>query len=159
MPKYIALDFDGVICDSINECMLVKIDQQVKKGDVIAENKGLFGLFKTSLKSPIDGSIANISYLADGSKAFPKERIEIFGGEKTAVIDDFTSIEFYNKSKIKRKRTRTIDKGQNNQIKMYIKNLISNGTSIIDFNDILLTTKMTLDAIDISRNGNFKIYK
>ena len=23
MPKYIALDFDGVICNSINECMLV----------------------------------------------------------------------------------------------------------------------------------------
>ena len=41
---------------NINDCMIVGIDENVKKGDVIAENKGLFGLFKTSLKSPIDGS-------------------------------------------------------------------------------------------------------
>ncbi|SVD99560.1 uncharacterized protein METZ01_LOCUS452414, partial [marine metagenome] len=47
--------------ENIHECMLVKIDQTVEKGQIIAENKGLFGLFKTHLKSPIDGSIANIS--------------------------------------------------------------------------------------------------
>ena len=47
--------------ENIKDYMLLGIDQSVKRGDVIAENKGLFGLFKASLKSPIDGTIANIS--------------------------------------------------------------------------------------------------
>ena len=47
--------------ENIDKCMLVNIDQKIEKGQVIAENKGLFGFFKTHLKSPIDGTIANIS--------------------------------------------------------------------------------------------------
>ena len=43
------------------DCMLVKVDENVKKNQIIARNKGLFGLFKTEVKSPIDGKIINIS--------------------------------------------------------------------------------------------------
>ena len=52
------LDIDP---DAVNECMLVKIDDKISKGQVIAESKGLFGFFKSELKSPIDGTVANIS--------------------------------------------------------------------------------------------------
>lgn len=45
----------------INEFMMVEIDEEVKKDQVIAENKGLFGFFKSQVKSPIDGKIINIS--------------------------------------------------------------------------------------------------
>jgi len=47
--------------ENIPECMLVKLDDLISKGQVIAESKGLFGLFKNQLKSPIDGILANIS--------------------------------------------------------------------------------------------------
>ena len=36
-----------------------------------------------------DGSIAHISYLANGHKSYPKERIEVFGGGKIAVCENF----------------------------------------------------------------------
>ncbi|MEX0741725.1 MAG: Gfo/Idh/MocA family oxidoreductase, partial [Phycisphaeraceae bacterium] len=36
-----------------------------------------------------NGSISNIAYLAGGDKAFPKERIEVIGAGRVAVIDDF----------------------------------------------------------------------
>ena len=45
----------------ILECMTVSINEKVKMNQIIAENKGLFGLFKTEIKSPIDGQIINIS--------------------------------------------------------------------------------------------------
>ena len=35
--------------ENINQCMLVDIDEKVEIGQIIAENKGLFGLFKCSL--------------------------------------------------------------------------------------------------------------
>ena len=47
--------------ETVPESMLIKIDERIKKGQVIAESKGLFGYFKTQLKSPIDGSFANVS--------------------------------------------------------------------------------------------------
>lgn len=43
------------------DCMLVDINEYVKKGQIIAQNKGLFGLFKTEVYAPIDGQIINVS--------------------------------------------------------------------------------------------------
>lgn len=39
-----------------------------------------------------DGSLGSIAYLANGDKSFPKERIEVFGGGKVAVLDDYRSL-------------------------------------------------------------------
>lgn len=45
----------------IEDSMLISIDKGVKINQVIAETKGLFGLFKSEVKSPITGIISNIS--------------------------------------------------------------------------------------------------
>ena len=47
--------------DQVPECMLCKVDENVQEGQVIAKSKGLFGLFKSEVKSPLNGSITNIS--------------------------------------------------------------------------------------------------
>lgn len=43
-----------------------------------------------------DGSLGTVSYLANGDRAFPKERMEVFGGGKVAVLDDFRTLELVN---------------------------------------------------------------
>ena len=43
------------------DCMIADVNENVKKDQIIAQNKGLFGMFKTEVKSPIDGKIINIS--------------------------------------------------------------------------------------------------
>ena len=50
-------------CDPVDlqNKMLKKVGEQVKQDEVIARTKGLFGLFKTIVKSPITGSIENVS--------------------------------------------------------------------------------------------------
>ena len=45
----------------VPDCMAVKLDEDVKKGQIIARSKGLFGFFKSDAKSPIDGKLINIS--------------------------------------------------------------------------------------------------
>ena len=47
--------------ENVPECMLVELDESISKGQIIAESKGIFGLFKSQLKSPIDGTLANVS--------------------------------------------------------------------------------------------------
>lgn len=39
-----------------------------------------------------NGSVTSIAYFGGGDKAFPKERVEVFGGGQVAVIDDFRSV-------------------------------------------------------------------
>ena len=43
------------------EALQVKEGQEVKKGDVIAETSGIFGMFKSAVESPVDGTIESIS--------------------------------------------------------------------------------------------------
>ena len=47
--------------ENVPECMLVELDEGISKDQIIAESKGIFGLFKSQLKSPIDGTLANVS--------------------------------------------------------------------------------------------------
>ena len=47
--------------ENVPECMLVKLDESISKDQIIAENKGIFGFFKSQLKSPIDGILSNVS--------------------------------------------------------------------------------------------------
>ena len=47
--------------EHVPECMLVELDESIYKGQIIAESKGIFGMFKSQLKSPIDGTLANVS--------------------------------------------------------------------------------------------------
>ena len=43
------------------EALQIKEGQKVKKGDIIAETSGIFGMFKSSVESPVDGTIESIS--------------------------------------------------------------------------------------------------
>jgi hypothetical protein len=51
----------GALPDEIEESMLKKAGDTIKKDEVIAQSKGLFGLFKSTVRSPIDGTIESIS--------------------------------------------------------------------------------------------------
>ena len=43
------------------DALKVKESQEVKKGDIIAETAGIFGMFKSSVESPVNGTIESIS--------------------------------------------------------------------------------------------------
>lgn len=43
------------------DALKVKESQEVKKGDIVAETSGIFGMFKSSVESPVNGTIESIS--------------------------------------------------------------------------------------------------
>ena len=45
----------------VKNCLKVKEGDLVKKGDLVAETAGIFGMFKSSVESPVDGTIESIS--------------------------------------------------------------------------------------------------
>ncbi len=51
----------GILPEEIESTMLKKPGEAIKKDEVIAESKGFFGLFKSQVRSPIDGVIESAS--------------------------------------------------------------------------------------------------
>ncbi|MBK6765517.1 MAG: hypothetical protein IPG71_04080 [bacterium] len=51
----------GILPTDVRAALLVKENDKVEKGQVIARSKSLFGLFKNELKSPVSGSLESIS--------------------------------------------------------------------------------------------------
>ncbi|MCH7613288.1 MAG: hypothetical protein IIB45_08015 [Candidatus Marinimicrobia bacterium] len=51
----------NIDADDVKDAMLAKVGTLVSKGEMIAETKGLFGLFKSNVTAPVDGTIEVIS--------------------------------------------------------------------------------------------------
>ena len=51
----------NIDASQISDYMLVNLNENIKKDQIIAKNQGFFGMFKSEVKSPIDGKISSIS--------------------------------------------------------------------------------------------------
>lgn len=94
-----------------------------------------------------NGSIANISYLSNGNKNVPKERIEVFNNNTVCLIDDFKTIEVFNEKGRKKIKLNSQDKGHNKQFALITEALKSGKPFPISFEEIFHTTLATLDAL------------
>jgi polar amino acid transport system substrate-binding protein len=100
-----------------------------------------------------DGSNASIAYLAEGDKALAKERIEIFGGGRAFVIDDFRSATAYENGREKTTKLREQDKGQRDEIKAVVSVVLEGKPAPISIQDLTTTTRATFRIRDSLRTG------
>ncbi len=66
-----------------------------------------------------DGSIGTIIYTAKGSKAFSRERVEVFGEESAAVIEDFRQAQLVQGGKVKKERKFSMDMGYRAELEFF----------------------------------------
>jgi predicted dehydrogenase/threonine dehydrogenase-like Zn-dependent dehydrogenase len=100
-----------------------------------------------------DGSLGTVIYLANGDKAFPKERIEVFMGGKVAVLDDFRSLEMVDKGKRKVTRARLRqDKGHQAEWEAFAQAVMAGGPAPIPYEQIFRVTEATFAALKAIRN-------
>jgi polar amino acid transport system substrate-binding protein len=100
-----------------------------------------------------DGSNASIAYLAEGDKSIAKERVEIFGGGKTCVIDDFIETSTHSDGKQERSRSSKQDKGQAEQVRRVCEAVLNGGEPPIALDDLAATTRATFRIIASLRSG------
>jgi predicted dehydrogenase len=92
-----------------------------------------------------NGSEGTISYLANGDRAFSKERIEVFGGGSTAVLEDFRRLELVRDGRKQTIRSRwRQDKGHRAEWAAFTECLQRATEPAIRFDDILCSTLATL---------------
>ena len=98
-----------------------------------------------------NGSIGNLTYLANGDKAMPKEHIEVFGAGNCALINNFEDGCFYSNNKIK--KLRSTSKGHKEEINAFLNALKEGKESPINFRSICLTTLTTFRILDSLKTG------
>jgi Predicted dehydrogenases and related proteins len=99
-----------------------------------------------------NGSVGVINYFSNGSKAYSKERVEIYSQGRTMVIDNFRRLECYGFSS--KGFSRSQDKGHHNQFKLLLQKLEQGGESLIPFDQIMNTSKVVLAAIQSLKKGS-----
>jgi predicted dehydrogenase len=90
-----------------------------------------------------NGSIGSISYFANGSRALPKEYIEVYSKGTTGVLTDFKRLEIFGNKKTYSKKLVSQDKGQKEMIRAFIAAIRDGKPSPIAFGEIEAVTLAT----------------
>lgn len=143
-------------------------DQKIGGGRIIGEachfidllrylvGKPLISWHKTSMDAPVqdtvslqlgfaDGSIGTIHYLANGNKAFPKERLEVFSSGRVLQLNNYRKLTGFGWPGFKKMNLWRQDKGQKACVKAFIEALKVGGPAPIPFDEILEVSRVSIE--------------
>ncbi len=92
-----------------------------------------------------NGSIGSIHYFANGHQKFPKERLEIFTQGKIYQLDNFRKLIVYGDSQLKKFKTKSINKGQEECTQAFIDSIKNQSPAPISFEELVHVTQVCLD--------------
>jgi predicted dehydrogenase/threonine dehydrogenase-like Zn-dependent dehydrogenase len=88
----------------------------------------------------LDGSTANLTYVANGDRSVPKEYFEVFCQGGVGIINDFCTLELSRDGKTTRTKGRR-DKGHNAEIQLTIEAMRNGGGPPIPFAELVEVTR------------------
>jgi len=94
-----------------------------------------------------NGSTGVINYFANGSKAYSKERIEVYAQERTIITDNFRLTEGYGTGGFSKLKT-NVDKGHAAQFKLLVERVRNGGKALIPMEEIVNTTLASFAAVE-----------
>ena len=100
-----------------------------------------------------NGSTGVINYFSNGSKAYSKERIEIYSQNRTIVVDNFRKSEYFGFKSSGMKKTQ--DKGHFDQFRIFVENLKNGGTATIPYEQVMNTSRATIAAVESLKEGRW----
>ncbi|CAM3853803.1 bi-domain-containing oxidoreductase [Aquirufa aurantiipilula] len=101
-----------------------------------------------------NGSQGVINYFANGSKAYAKERIEVYSQGRTLIVDNFRKLSAYGFKGFS-SMGGTLDKGHKDQFKGLIESVKQGKGPLIPFDEIYNTTKASFAALRSLREGTW----
>jgi predicted dehydrogenase len=101
-----------------------------------------------------DGSQGTVTYLSNGDPGIPKERVEIFGGGRAAVLDDFRRLELAGGGRRRVIRSRwKQDKGHRELWAAFVEAIRSGGQPPIPYVDLIAVARAALAAVESLHSG------
>lgn len=100
-----------------------------------------------------DGSIGTVHYFANGCKAFPKERLEVFAAGRVLQLDNFRRLTGFAWPGFAKMNLWKQDKGQKACAAAFVQAVAAGGASPIPFEELLEVARVTIDAADQCEGG------
>jgi predicted dehydrogenase/threonine dehydrogenase-like Zn-dependent dehydrogenase len=98
-----------------------------------------------------DGSIGTVHYFANGSKSFPKERIEVFAQGRVLQLDNYRRLTGFGWPGFKKMNLWSQDKGQKSCAAAFVQTVASGGAAPIPFEELIEVGRATILAADLAR--------
>jgi predicted dehydrogenase len=93
-----------------------------------------------------DGSIGTVHYLANGSKAFPKERLEVFCAGRVLQLDNFRRLRGYGWPGFSKMNLWRQDKGQRECTAAFVRAIETGGPAPIPFDELIEVARVSILA-------------
>jgi predicted dehydrogenase/threonine dehydrogenase-like Zn-dependent dehydrogenase len=102
-----------------------------------------------------DGSLASIVYASGGDRSMPKEYLEVLGGRRSAVLDDFRTARLHGKGATRRLGGPLShqDKGHAAELAAFVEAVRNGGTSPVDPEVAAHVTRVTFAAVESAQSG------
>jgi predicted dehydrogenase/threonine dehydrogenase-like Zn-dependent dehydrogenase len=98
-----------------------------------------------------DGSIGTLHYFSNGTKAFPKERLEVFAAGRVLQLDNFRRLRGFGWPGFRKMNLWSQDKGQKACARAFVDAVAGRGPAPIPFEEIIEVAKVSIDAADFPR--------
>ena len=95
-----------------------------------------------------DGSIGTVNYFANGSKAFPKERLDVFCDGKVLQLDNYRKLKAWGIPGFHTRRLLSQDKGQEACCAEFIKAIETGGSPPIPTGELFEVQRWLLQAVN-----------
>ncbi len=95
-----------------------------------------------------EGSVGTIHYLANGARAFPKERLEIFSYGRVLRVDNFRRLEAFGWTAPVGLRTWRQDKGQRSMAAALARMVSSGGDPLIPIDELFEVSRTAIDCAE-----------
>jgi predicted dehydrogenase len=99
-----------------------------------------------------NGSIGTILYVSDGSTRVPKERIEVFAGNRTAILDDYRALELFEPAGKREASEKRQEKGHQQEVESFLKAVV-HGEPAVPVQELANVSLATLAALESLRTG------
>jgi len=93
-----------------------------------------------------DGSFGTIHYLANGGKAFPKERIEVFAGDGVLQLDNFRKLHGYGWKNFTKMSLMWQDKGQEACVAAFLDTVANGAAAPIAFDELTEVARVSIEV-------------
>jgi predicted dehydrogenase len=102
-----------------------------------------------------NGSVGTITYVANGDRSLPKERLEVFGGGSVAILDDFRKLELIRdgRKSVRNNRWRQ-DKGHRPEWEAFLRAVREGGPPPIPYQELFDVSLASILALDALRSGS-----
>ena len=100
-----------------------------------------------------DGSVGTLNYFANGSKSYPKEQLEVFTDGRVLSMENFRVTRGYGFRGFKKYKTPRQNKGHEQEVAAFIRQVATGGSSPIPFEELVRATEASFAVVESAQGG------